>query len=274
MATTDQIIYSQASLQDFSECQRRFYYRYLRQLSWPAAEAEPVLEMEALRQAGEDFHRLAYQYLTGLPAKQIESQSIVSGEIQTWWANFLELGISPDSPDLYPETRLSVQVDGVKLIAKFDLIQIDTQGQATIYDWKTTRGIPSRESLAARWQTIVYPFVLAGAGAALNGGKPIAAEDIRMVYWFANFPDQPVEFSYSGEKMDADREAIGSLLGEIRPREDIEDFPLTPDVSKCRFCVYRSLCDRGESAGLHPDLEYEQQVDFDLDFDQIQEIEF
>ena len=274
MATTDQIIYSQASLQDFSECQRRFYYRYLRQLSWPAAEAEPVLEMEALRQAGEDFHRLAYQYLTGIPAKQIESQSIVSGEIKTWWTNFLDLGISPGSPGLYPETRLSVQVGGVKLIAKFDLIQVDEQGKATIYDWKTTLGLPSRESLAARWQTIVYPFVLAGAGAALNGGKPLAAGNIRMVYWFANFPDQPVEFSYSSEKMDADREAIETLLSEIRARADIADFPLTPDINKCRFCVYRSLCDRGESAGLNPDLEYEQQVDFDLDFDQIQEIEF
>ena len=274
MAKSDQIIYSQASLQDFSECQRRFYYRYLRQLSWPAAEAEPVLEMEALRQAGEDFHRLVYQFLTGVPVGQIENQAFVSGEIKTWWANFLELGISPGTPGLFPETRLAVQVDGLKLIAKFDLIQIDGEGQVTIFDWKTTRGQPSRESLAARWQTIVYPYVLAGAGATLTGSKPVNPENIRMVYWFANFPDRPVEFSYSNERMDADREAIQSLLGEIQARTDIEDFPLTPDVSRCRFCVYRSLCNRGESAGLHPDLEYEQQVDFDLDFDQIQEIEF
>jgi len=274
MANYDQIIFSQASLQDFSECQRRFYYRYLRQLSWPAAEAEPVLEMEALRQAGEDFHRLVYQFLTGVPADQLERQAVVSGEIKTWWENFLDLGIGPETPGIYPETRLAVQVDGVKLIAKFDLIQVDERGQATIYDWKTSRSKPNRETQAARWQTIVYPFVLNGSGASINGGKPISPEDIRMVYWFASFPDQPVEFSYSSENMIADREKIKTLLGQIRARTEIDDFPLTPDFNRCKFCVYRSLCDRGESAGLHPDLEHEPQVSFDLDFDQIQEIEF
>ena len=274
MAEADQIIYSQASLQDFSECQRRFYYRYLRQLSWPAAEAEPVLEMEVLRQAGEDFHTLVYQYLTGLTTDQIECQAFVNGEIKTWWVNFLDLKIGPDAPSLYPETRLAAQVEGVKLMAKFDLVQIDSQGQATIFDWKTTRSAPGRESLTARWQTIVYPFVLAEAGESLNAKKLISPENIRMVYWFANFPDQPVEISYSTEKMAAGREKIHTLLQEIRAKSEIVDFPLTPDFNKCKFCVYRSLCDRGESAGMHPDLDYEADTNFDLDFDQIQEIEF
>ena len=116
--------------------------------------------------------------------------------------------------------------------------------------------------------------MLAEAGAALNSGKPISPETIRMVYWFANFPNQPVEFSYSTDKMAAGRERIHTLLQEIRSKTEIEGFPLTPDLYRCKFCVYRSLCDRGESAGMHPDLEYEADASFDLDFDQIQEIEF
>ena len=90
----------------------------------------------------------------------------------------------------------------------------------------------------------------------------------------AAIADQPVEISYSTEKMAAGREKIHTLLQEIRAKSEIVDFPLTPDFNKCKFCVYRSLCDRGESAGMHPDLDYEADANFDLDFDQIQEIEF
>ena len=59
-----------------------------------------------------------------------------------------------------------------------------------------------------------------------------------------------------------------------------DDFPLTSDERRCKFCVYRSLCNRGVAAGSledwpglteeAPDLT----LDTGLDFDQIAEIEF
>ena len=56
-------------------------------------------------------------------------------------------------------------------------------------------------------------------------------------------------------------------------------FPLTDDERRCRFCSYRSLCDRG-GAGRLEDFDLDEYEDEDeaeaimLDFDQIAEIEF
>ena len=46
--------------------------------------------------------------------------------------------------------------------------------------------------------------------------------------------------------------------------------------ARCRFCTYRSLCERGRAGPLDLlDIEDElEDEDFELDFDQIAEIEF
>ena len=53
-------------------------------------------------------------------------------------------------------------------------------------------------------------------------------------------------------------------------------FPLTDDRNMCRFCVFRSYCDRGREAGDWTDSESvpDAQPDFDVNFEQISEIEF
>ena len=59
---------------------------------------------------------------------------------------------------------------------------------------------------------------------------------------------------------------------------DAEAFPLTDEVRRCRFCSYRSLCDRGGAGRLEDfdidEYEDEEEETFALDFDQIAEIEF
>ena len=52
---------------------------------------------------------------------------------------------------------------------------------------------------------------------------------------------------------------------------------LTAHEKLCRFCVYRSLCNRGIEAGPFGDLEnddLEDEFDFQLDFEQIAEVEY
>jgi hypothetical protein len=52
---------------------------------------------------------------------------------------------------------------------------------------------------------------------------------------------------------------------------------LTPDARQCRFCKYRSLCERGVKAGFLEELEDEvESPDFEatLDLEQIAEVEF
>ena len=64
----DRFTFSQSSLQDYTDCPRRFQLRYIEQLKWPAVESEPVLDNERRQQEGQLFHRLVQQHRIGLPA--------------------------------------------------------------------------------------------------------------------------------------------------------------------------------------------------------------
>lgn len=266
--------YSQARLQDFADCKRRFYYRYVAHQAWPAVIAEPVLEAEHLMRLGEQFHQIVRQYLSGVSVDLLEGLFFVEGDLKSWWHNFLGAQLLDEDGVTLPEIILSGHVDGYKLVAKFDLIALKADGNAIIYDWKTARKQPSRSVLASRWQTIVYPYLLAKSGMVLNSGKLILPENITMVYWYPNYPTMPIKFNYSDEAYKADESALISTIAGIESLDNFDQFTMTEDEKRCSFCVYRSLCDRGVQAGGGFEIEAEDFEAVDLDFDQIQEIEF
>ena len=98
-----------------------------------------------------------------------------------------------------------------------------------------------------------------------------------MSYWFAESPDDPVRFAYNASQYQEDAQLLGQLITEISSRAEAL-WELTSDVKRCRFCPYRSLCDRGEDAasGIADSTETleDSWEDFDLDFEQIAEVEF
>jgi hypothetical protein len=129
-------------------------------------------------------------------------------------------------------------------------------------------------------QTVVYRCLLVLAGKHLNGGVPLAPEQIEMVYWFAEEPDKPLHLAYDSAQFWMDIEALGTLAQTIAAAGP-DDFPRTEDVRRCQFCTYRSLCDRGVRAGSYLDdgaasESAEGEADWSLEttFDQIAEIEF
>jgi CRISPR/Cas system-associated exonuclease Cas4 (RecB family) len=265
---------SQSSLQDYHDCPRRFELRYLQQLAYPAIEAEPALENEKHLQEGDYFHRLAQKYFVGIPQEQIEKLAN-SDNLQRWWENFVnskDLQNIKDLGGLRTEITLSAPLGKFRLVAKYDLIARDNQS-FIIYDWKTYRRRPKNEWLAVRWQTRVYRALLAQAGAHLNGGGLIAPEQIEMVYWFAEFPNEPAHFAYSADQFKRDWDALTRFADEIA---SASDYPKTDEVSKCSYCPYRSYCNRGVRAGdsLDAELETEAEELFDINFEQIGEIEF
>jgi CRISPR/Cas system-associated exonuclease Cas4 (RecB family) len=265
---------SQSSLQDYVDCARRFQLRYLERLSYPAVESEPALENEKHIQEGEYFHRLAQQYLIGIPSEQI-GKLANSANLQRWWENFLnakDLTGLRDLSGLYAEATLSAPLGNFRLLAKYDLIAIGN-GKATIYDWKTYRKRPRDEWLAARMQTRVYRALLVHAGAHLNNGVPFAPEQIDMVYWFSDFPDDPARFSYTSAQYKRDWDLLTKLANEI---QTASLYPLTDDRTKCLYCPYRSYCERGVRAGDMDQAEAEMEAEelFNVNFEQIGEIEF
>jgi CRISPR/Cas system-associated exonuclease Cas4 (RecB family) len=283
MALPEGFLFSQSSLQDYVDCQRRFQLRYLLHLAWPAVEAEPYLENERRMDQGAEFHKLARQYLVGIPEVEI-GRSIGADDVMLlWWSNFLasiktgklSMILDKDSQH-FEEINLAVPMGKFRLVAKYDLLIIHSDGKVIIVDWKTSQSHPRRTWLAGRLQTHVYPFVLVGALSGLLDGWQADPSLLEMVYWFTNQPEQPERFPYSLNEYQQDARFLTNLVATIDQKSE-PIYPLTPDVQRCSFCTYRSLCNRGIKPGDLQQLEDWQEPssaeDVSLNFDQIGEIE-
>ena len=269
--------FSQNSLQDYVDCARRFELRYAIDQKWPAAESEPIDRHEHFMEQGKHFHLLVQRHLSGIPADALTPRDeLLAG----WWDAYLAHPIAdlPQEQRL-PELNLSATIAGQRLTATFDLLAFEPAKRAFIVDWKTNHKRPKQSILEARLQTRVYPYVLVEAGAHLFGGE-IAPEQVSMIYWFANYPSDPQRFEYDAGQHAANRDYLSGLITEIVAHDE-EIWPLTEDERRCKYCVYRSLCDRGVQAGQFGewdedvlDLDPEAVSDFDFDLDSVDEIAF
>jgi hypothetical protein len=272
---TQYFSFSQHNLQDYADCPRRFELRFVLRRQWPALQSEPVLEIERRAELGRRFHEMVYQSNLGIAADQILA-STNDPELCEWWNEYLGSPILAELPNpRRAEFTLSAPFEGQRLLAKYDLLAVEPGGRAIIVDWKTSGKPLARGYLANRLQTRVYPFLLVEAGHALNGGQPIQPEQVEMIYWYPSEPANPLHFHYSRAQYQADREYLAAMLREIAARKPGE-FPLTADLKKCAYCVYRSLCNRGTQAGSWDENEEDlpAATALEIPFEQIGEIEF
>lgn len=260
--------FSQASLGDYVDCARRFQLRYLLEQDWPAVESEPLLERERLADLGRRFHKLIQQHIEGLPVDAL-TRSLGEAELIRWWQSYLA-GLNTTLIDLPSDRRAEVAVSipfgAYRLTAHFDLIAVDER-QAVIVDWKTERRKPTRDQLLNRIQTRVYRFVLTEAQQRAPG-------TVSMLYWFAEYPDQPEVLHYDAMQQAADRQFLTNLIAEIEDLQGSSEWPKTPHLRKCDFCVYRSLCNRGVSAGTIDPSTDDLNLDLDINLEEIDEIAY
>ena len=262
--------FSQASLADYVDCPRRFQLRYLLEQEWPAVQSEPLLERERLAELGRRFHKLIQQHIEGLPV-DVLTRSLSEAELIRWWQSYL-IGLDTTLLDLPADRRaeaaLSIPLAGYRLTAHFDLIAADID-RVVIVDWKTERRKPTRGQLLNRMQTRVYRYVLTEAQHRPPG-------TVSMIYWFAEFPDQPEVLPYDASQHAADHQFLTELISEIQNRalQDDTEWDMTPNERKCDFCAYRSLCNRGISAGvIEPDGD-DLDRDFAIKLEDVTEIEY
>jgi hypothetical protein len=274
--------FSQASLQDFVDCPERFYLRYVRDVAWPAVEAEPIEQHERHLRHGQVFHQMVQQHLLGIPEERL-SQMVSDPDLARWWRNYRTYRPA-DLPGVRrPEVALTATVAGHRLVAKYDLLLVapgapPPQRPFTIFDWKTSEVRTKTHTLKSRLQTRVYRYLLVRAGDHLNDGEPIPPEDVTMVYWFAEHPELPARLPYDAAQYREDTTYFTRLIERIAAMPDAA-FERTDDVRRCRYCPYRSYCDRGVTAGdVHdaeaPPPEPLEAPEIDFDFEQIAEIAF
>lgn len=270
--------FSQSNLKDYLDCRYRFYLRYILHTKWPALLVDDALEFELRGRTGARFHRLIQQYLLAIPESKLTEIAKADPDptFSQWWEDFLEF-IPPNlEGQRYIEMTLSTKLGGHRFVAKYDLILVQND-KLLIFDWKTASKQPKKSWLRDRIQTKLYLLILTQAGSSLLRTTNIKPEDITMNYWFTASPASVVSLPYSESAYKEDVTFFENLIQDIIERKE-EDFYRTDDLNKCQYCVYRSHCDRGIEAG---DLESfesfnvdEEDFELDLDFDQIQEIEF
>jgi CRISPR/Cas system-associated exonuclease Cas4 (RecB family) len=271
--------FTQSKLQDYVDCPYRFYMRYILQTKWPALMVDDALEFEKRGQAGARFHRLIQQFLLGMPESRLHELATADPDPQMvrWWEDFLTYVPPLLEGDRFVEILLTTHLVGQRLLAKYDLILAGKDGKLTIFDWKTSKRKPRKDWLMARLQTQLYCYILAQAGSTLLKHSPVKPEQITMTYWFTASPETPVSLPYNSSIFNTDQKYITNLISEILKKEQ-GDFVRTSNLSKCRYCVYRSHCDRGVEAGdLESFEEFEMEPeDFmvDFDFETIEEIKF
>jgi hypothetical protein len=277
MKLPEGFVFSQSSLQDYQDCARCFQLRYLEHCRWPAPETMDALEFERHMQRGHAFHRLMRQFHSGVPVLALEPAVASDPHLARWWASY-----QTAPPQNLPaevceaEVMLSTALSGHRLEARFDLLAGEPGQRWIIVDWKTGGRRNTRKWLAQRLQTCIYPFVLVQAGTRFNGGEPIAAPQVEMLYWFAEFPLQPERFVYDAVQHAASAVFLEALIREIEARPEAE-FPKTENRRLCRYCVYRSLCWEDVQAGLLAEAEGVEGIEpelEDIDLERIAPIPF
>lgn len=271
--------FTQGNLQDYLDCPYRFYLRHILHTKWPALVVDDALDFELRGQAGGRFHRLIQQYLLGIPEDRI-SELVTEDpnpDLTAWWEAFLAHVPPWLRGQRWIETTLATRLAGHRLVAKYDLILVEDHAGLTIFDWKTAQKLPRKDWLLARVQTRLYRLALTDAGSIFTAGDPVAPEQIEMNYWFAAHPQSPVSLPYSHSDYQRDHADLTRLIEEISTSEPAS-FHRTHDLKQCRFCVYRSHCDRGVQAGdlaAFDDFDLEpEDIEAEMVFGDIPEIEF
>lgn len=271
--------FTQGNLQDYVDCRYRFYLRYILRTSWPGLVVDKALEFEQRGQAGGRFHRLVQQYLLGVPHERISElvEEDPLTDLRNWWEGFLTHVPAWLAGQRWVEMTLSTNLGGQRVVAKYDLILSEENGELTIFDWKTSQKASQKRQLLERIQTRLYRLVLVQAGSAIFKGIELRPEQIKMNYWFATHPQSPVSLPYSQAAYEKDQVDLTALIEKICASE-ASDFIRTNELAKCRFCVYRSHCDRGIEAGdLDEFDDLAQELDgmgAVMDFEDLPEIEF
>jgi hypothetical protein len=271
------LTFSQASLQDYLDCPRRFELSSLLDAPWPAANSTSLTSFESLTELGIRFHQLCQQFFLGLEPEVITS-SIQDQELLGLWNSFLQHATDLKALPYFSEQTLRVPFNNHTLVAKFDLILKLSNNEFLIIDWKTTRKKPSRSVLANRVQTYLYPFIFSQAGSDLFLDTPLLPESIKLQYWFPYASSPEEVFPYSQDRHDEVTQTLSDLIDDIDNKiQSSSQFELTDDKENCSYCSFRSYCDRDLGPKPLPDIldiENKDLSNTHFDLNLISEVEF
>lgn len=264
----DQRHMSAMSLKIFQLCPLRFKFRYLDGLFLALPSAGTAEDRWAIER-GEHFHLMARRYYAGLDPATL-ADPVEQQELDHWLS--LLAGFLPRTFDraFYPELELRLNRPDMRLMAKFDLVVVDPDGRATIFDWKTERRMPRRKFLEQSFQTIIYRYMLCAAGGAYSPVGRFKPEQVQMIYWNPIYPHRWERLDYSEAQYRLDEEYLQRQIALILATP-ADRFLATPDRSVCARCEYQMLCHGRRAEELELD-DQEWLHDEDLSWDRLPDL--
>lgn len=254
----NEMYFSQAALAAYQTCPLKFRYRYLDELHWLYTTQHNTHQEE--RRLGDHFHLLAQRYFQKVALDQLFT--IASpGPLGNWLDNLRRRFPVEEGLAYYPEQELRVEIEGVRLTAKYDLLSV-SEGRVFIYDWKTRTKPWGRRVRSL--QTQVYSLVLCAA-APFGTLRP---DDITMVFWNPRFPSDEQVWPYSDMLYHQDRAELTGLIARITATP-YQGFPAVggaegdPACKECRQCEYAAVCYSARHAGGSGEYMFEQSFSWD-----------
>lgn len=242
---SEPLLLDRTALRTFEICPRRFQLRYLLRLPWPSSPLERRQTLAVER--GRLFHQLMERHFLALPVRE---ETITDRVVREWWLRFLHSDLNIPGGRHRPEHRLTIPAGNHFLTGRFDLVVTNTeQGRVRLrlFDWKTSEP-RSAAALRDEWQTRLYLALAAESGGALaETGSSVAPDDISLTYWYRTEPDRPRVLPYSSSWHAQNWSYIHRLLESIDAALEAHAWPLTPDLSRCRACMYQAYCGRQEA---------------------------
>ncbi|MFW6280558.1 MAG: PD-(D/E)XK nuclease family protein [Halanaerobium sp.] len=260
----NELYFSQSALSIFNKCRRRFRYRYLDNLYWPAEWGMDDKIREDLER-GRLFHLLAERYYSNnLGITILEENKLLQA-----WLDRLKAFCPADDSIVSAEQELRYNDRGMKFLAKYDLLQYNSSKKCfTIYDWKTDKKSLFNKDLKNSMQSRFYLYLFVEAGYQYFGEKYITENMPSIIYWNPRFPSEKIQVKYSKTEFNKDSEFFNDLIKEIKKESE---FPLTEDLNICRYCEYRPVCRGKKQEGQEL---FEEDLDLDLDWESVEEMEF
>ncbi len=254
-------VFTQSKLQDFLDCPRRFYLKYIEEQRWPAPVTEPQERLEEALRYGQLMHQYIEQHLSGVPHSVIEQQfsTYHNEQLQKWWQVYLThyQNTIAHMRAIYPEMLLSTHIDEYTLLAKYDVLMTDGSNNLIAIDWKTGK-LPKPSQLEERMQTIVYLLVLYQASTALLNQRP-SSITLRYISLESN---EIQNFNVTALSVAALEMRILEVIEQIK----VSSFDKVINETPCRYCIYRGLCGRGKASWHEDSVAMLSDLDEDIDW--------
>jgi CRISPR/Cas system-associated exonuclease Cas4 (RecB family) len=259
----NELYLSQSALSIFNNCRRRFRYRYLDGLYWPAEWGMNEEVKDDLKQ-GRQFHLLAERYYSQTLGETVLS----SNELLQSWLNRLKSFARAENV-VSAEQELRYQKDNLKLLAKYDLLKYNKSlKKFIIFDWKTDKKSLYEKDIENSMQSRFYLYLLFETGYDYFAAEYELENMPELIYWNPRYPKQKIRIEYNNEEFKKDKSYFKKLINKILNEDK---FPLTEELNKCQFCEYRPIC-RGEKTEEKEIIE--DDLDLNLDWESVEEIEF